>query len=977
MKKMVKIGIQICFLLVLVLRFLPLWNILHAQDLPPTSSGVDVVVCQSGCIEQLGSGGYYPGKEKCVSTYEEYKKDTFNNHLWVYDQEVFNQGKADERARQFLYWVLTHPSIDDHPTLKNIWSFTRNIAYFFILLISVVMGIGIIIAQRQNFSTKIEISPLVVKLLVGLLYITFSGAIVITIIQFSEILMKFFIETLGGKDLFNIYFTGVSEEKNYIEWIGCRDLNIHVQEAANAEMFLLKVTNITYYIMGIMLLLRKILLWFLLFVSPFLALLMPFIFIRNTGWIWIGVFFQWVFYGPLFALFLGGLARIWKNGIPFPFNFSRVNQVIGYIYPTGINIGYGGPAQVWNDSTKPVYTNNGNYVDTFAEYIITLIMLWAVTFFPWWLLRIFRDYCCDGIYAMKNILLSMYDQMRGGPSPSGPGPVPTPSTTNTGSAMNIPKEIETPVHIKLETIEEIKKTQTEQITRSLNLSASKLTDIARFETNKQTQENVVRNINMLSNPMKAETPTERQKYMNIRTELYSRSVKEDKIATQILSATSTSRVEQLQKREEFLSTKTELKPVTHVISVKVQMPTQKVSSISSQMLRSVTNNTSIINAVSQTTHMPQQQVQTIVTSFIQHIQEAPTKIVESITKETGIEKEKVKQVVTNVATVLKMGTQVKDASTVQNISQTTNIPIQQVRTILSSYTQHVHDTPANKVDTITKETGIEKEKVMQVVTHTDTILKTNRDLFKEVAQKENIKETEVEKVIHSQMEIVAEPEKHVEQSISIPSTVSIEDYEEVKKMWTQQYEKGEVPVNENITTREQWVDQDTVFITNTLNKLLSPDDKIRNNGLDDLGYILPIFMINNLKGEELMVYLKAKLEAAKAVTEQIAKEKELTEQIKAKVGAEEEFVEVERPTEAKTAKTMPLQEELEIDAEKTPSQPQTPIPPRENKKPEAVPSPEDKKEEEVKKDDTNVEEPGEKPEETLQPPVENKEEKIG
>lgn len=960
---MAKIGIQICFLLVLVLRFLPLWNISHAQDLPPTSSGVDVVVCQSGCIEQLGSGGYYPGDEKCVSTYEEYKKDTFNNHLWVYDQEVFNQGKADERARQFLYWVLTHPSIDDHPTLKNVWSFTRNIAYFFILLISVVMGIGIIIAQRQNFSTKIEVSPLVVKLLVGLLYITFSGAIVITIIQFSEILMKFFIETLGGKDLFNIYFTGVSEEKNYIEWIGCRDLNIHVQEAANAEMFLLKVTNITYYVMGIMLLLRKILLWFLLFVSPFLALLMPFIFIRNTGWIWIGVFFQWVFYGPLFALFLGGLARIWKNGIPFPFNFSRVNQVIGYIYPTGINIGYGGPAQVWNDSTKPVYTNNGNYVDTFAEYIITLIMLWAVTFFPWWLLRIFRDYCCDGIYAMKNILLSMYDQMRGGPSPSGPGPVPTPSTTNTGSAMNIPKEIETPVRIKLETIEEIKKTQTEQITRSLNLSASKLTDIARFETNKQTQENVVRNINMLSNPMKAETPTERQKYMNIRTELFNRSVKEDKIATQILSATSTSRVEQLQKREEFLSTKTELKPVTRVISVKVQMPTQKVSSISSQMLRSVTNNTSIIQAVSQTTHMPQQQVQTIVTSFIQHIQEAPTKIVESITKETGIEKEKVREVVTNVATVLKMGTQVKDASTVQNISRTTNIPIQQVRTILSSYTQHVHDTPANKVDAITKETGIEKEKVMQVVTHTDTILKTNRDLFKEVAQKENIKETEVEKVIHSQMEIVAEPEKHVEQSISIPSTVSIEDYEEVKKMWTQQYEKGEVPVNENITTREQWVDQDTVFITNTLNKLLSPDDKIRNNGLDDLGYILPIFMINNLKGEELMVYLKAKLEAAKAVTEQIAKEKELTEQIKAKVGAEEEFVEVERPTEVQAAKTMPLQEELEIDAEKkkadaekTPSQPQTPIPPRENKKPEAVPSPED----------TNN---------LPQPPLENKEEK--
>ena len=53
--------------------------------------------------------------------------------------------------------------------------------------------------------------------------------------------------------------------------------------------------------------------------------------------------------------------------------------------------------------------NTSNYVDTFAEYIISLIMLWTVLILPWWLLLIFRDYCCDGIYSMKNILLSMYD----------------------------------------------------------------------------------------------------------------------------------------------------------------------------------------------------------------------------------------------------------------------------------------------------------------------------------------------------------------------------------------------------------------------------------------------------------------------------------------------------------------------------------------------------------------------------------------
>ena len=113
-------------------------------------------------------------------------------------------------------------------------------------------------------------------------------------------------------------------------------------------------------------------------------------------------------------------------------------------------------------------------------------MLWTVTILPWWLLRIFRDYCCDGIAAMKNILMSMYDQARGNP-PQSPNPIPI--FSNLGAKLQVPREIKIPVSIKLETIEEIKKTKTENISQSLNLSVNKLTDIARVETNKQTSRN--------------------------------------------------------------------------------------------------------------------------------------------------------------------------------------------------------------------------------------------------------------------------------------------------------------------------------------------------------------------------------------------------------------------------------------------------------------------------------------------------------
>lgn len=766
---------------------------------------LDPTTCNLGsCPTDLQ--GKYPSGEKCVGDFETFKKNPMINHYWVNDPEITSQGKADERARQFIYWVVSRNAIDDHPILKTIWNSTRNIAYFFTLLIAALLGLAIILAKRTNFNLKIGVWPAIWKIALSLLYITFSASLVLLMIQLSEILMKFFAENLGGKDLFNIYFTSAaSPEKNYLDFVGCRDLNFKVQESMKAELFILKLTNITYYVMGSMLLLRKILLWFLLFVSPFLAIFFSFAFIKNIGWIWIGVFFQWLFYGPLFSLFLGALAMIWKAGIPFSFDFSRAGRSSGYIYPTAINILYGGPAQ------KLATFNNGNYIDTFMEYVITLIMLWAVIFFPWWLLRIFRDYCCDGIAAMKNILISMYDQMRGGQPPTPQNPIPF--LSNIGTSLKIPKQVTIPIQVKLETMEQIKKTKTEQISQSLNLSVSRLTDVARLETNKQSRETVKRNLEYLSNPIKAQTPTERQKYMNIKTELYNRAIKEDRIAKQILTATSTSKIEQLQKRKEILQ----------------NIPQPRISSISSSI-------TSAVNTA--------------------------------------------------------INTVASNATAITNIAQITQTSSQQVQNVLSTFkNQAVTSSPDKITQEVAKQTGVTKEKVAD-------ILKATADQTKE------------NKIAAKQMIQVAEPEKHIEETVAVPPP-SIEDYEEVKKMWKEQYEKGEVPVTENITSRSQWVEQDIVFITNTLNKLLSSDEKLKSEGLDDLSYVLPIFLINNLKGEELIVYLKAKVEAAKTVRENMEKEKEITEKLKAK--SEEQLVDVERPKEEEAKKTMEMKKELKED----------------------------------------------------------------
>lgn len=765
------------------------------------------------------------GKESCVNTYADFQTNPLTKHFWVKDEVVTMQGKANDRARQFIFWVMSHSSIDNHPVLIRVWTAARNLSYFFVIVTAALLGLGIIISQRTSFDTGVKVWPSVMKILTSILYISFSATIVITIIQLSDMVMKFFIENLGGKDLFNIYFSGTSQENNYVSFEGCRDLNLLVQEAAKTEIFLLKLTNISYYFMGGMMILRKVILWFLLFISPFLAILFSFAILKNVGWVWVGVFFQWVFYGPLLALFLGALATIWKGGIPYIFDFSRTNSAAGYIYPTAVNILYGGPAQ------KLAATNSGNYIDTFVEYIITLIMLWAVTIFPWWLLRNFRDYCCDGINAIKNLLLSNFGP---GHTPGSPAPILTPANlaSNIGATLKIPKEVETTVKTRIETIEEIKKAKTEEIVRALDIQASKLSDVARIETNKETAQG----INYLKNPTQAMTTSERQKFMNIRVELSNRAVKADPLAGRIVSSVFAPPLEQVKNRTTIINTLPKMVPVTQVVSVKVKLPTHKVQSVSSSVANYIFGNTALIS---------------------------------DLAKKTGVEVDKTQQVIT-------------------------------------MFNNSINKPPSTIVTKIAAEAKIDKTKVVEIIKEYSNTVKTDAKLVEAVAAEQKIKPQEVRQVVAAQAPVVSEPEKNIEQTIVIPQTVSIDEYEQVKKMWVEQYEKGEVPITENIKTRDDWVEKDIVIITNTLNKLMSENPELKHEGLDEIGFILPIFMVNNLNGEQLVTYLKAKIEAAKTVKELFDKEKEVT----AKLKSESEKVEVALPKKKAAEKTMEMKAEL-------------------------------------------------------------------
>lgn len=717
--------------LLLLFSLLPLQSI-FAQDvniygLPPVTS--PPIFC--GKVESLSCPTemmtiYNQLGQECATSYADFYANPTTKHYWVEDPDITAQGKADERARQFLYWVITTNAVDNAPVLSSIWRYTSMIALVGVVLVAAIFGIGYIVSQRTNFDFKIRIWPTVIKVATMLLYVAFSSAIVFILIQFSEITMKFSYENLGGKELFNIYFTNPADtnligatEDSYKGFVGCRDLNLRVQEGIDTQIFMLKMTNVSYYVMGVMLLLRKILLWFLLFVSPFLALLMPFILIRNTGWIWIGVFFQWLFYGPLLTLFLGGMAQIWKAGIPFQFDFSRAaNNINGYVYPTGINIVYGGPGQNSVAGRTIGAMNNGSYVDTFAEYVITLIMLWAVTFFPWWLLRIFRDYCCDGIYAMKNILLAMYDNQR---NPPGKGPSPSAPPARPGMKLQEDIPTKTDIRVALGSMDQIRKSMTQDLTKNLSLSATRITDIARVETNKQLQSTVNQNLTYLANPVKATRPAERQQYMNLRSELFARAIKNDAMAQTILQSTSTSATEKTRIRQEILKSIPQLISITQITTTETHVPQEQVTKITNSYVKSIANNTQAVQAISQATSTPTQKVQNILNTYNSYSNQSASKIVTNIAKETNTTNNTVKEVLREAGRMSSQARIVNTMATVQKLDRT------QISKVLTSIRSSV-TREESTLQTISGGSSVPPPQVQQIVTN----------VFNEAAENEEI-----------------------------------------------------------------------------------------------------------------------------------------------------------------------------------------------------------------------------------------------
>jgi hypothetical protein len=104
-------------------------------------------------------------------------------------------------------------------------------------------------------------------------------------------------------------------------------------------------------------------------------------------------------------------------------------------------------------------------------------------------------------------------------------------------------------------------------------------------------------------------------------------------------------------------------------------------------------------------------------------------------------------------------------------------------------------------------------------------------------------------------------------------TVSFDDYEAVKDLWLENYQKIDIP-SDKYSDRKSWIEDDGKTISQAITLLSSPDPMRVKEGLSSVSAILPFLLIGGFSQTEVIAYLKAKLAAGKAALQELAQTEE-------------------------------------------------------------------------------------------------------
>lgn len=844
--------------------------------------------------------------------------------LWVADPEVTFIGKNAARSGNLLDWTLRnynwvcvkqaqtnalnqYQCDDTDNPLARFWLLIVSFIVVPLLFVVILATAIVIIITRGKSLTIMKFIPRFIAVIV---LIVFSYSLLQFLYQFTDVIQGFFLRSdsakicppncISQKDLLYVGW-------KYEDFVGLRLLHDYYAESAFMSLLLTKLTALTYFVMVGILLMRKIILWFFIIVSPIFPLLLLYYPVRNTGKIWIGEFFRWLLYAPLFAMFLNGLVYMWRQQIPLLFIPPQGAAAIGdksqIIYPTAVNILLGGPKQFVTPD------NSVNLTETFALYVVALIMLWVVILLPWILLQIFLDYASNfspGESAVMKTLVNLAGNKKGAPPGGGGAAIQPPA----GGAIAIPftKKFQLPKSLSpagaakeiASSMKEVSKEASKEATTTnfqtatfgqttfapatqLNaqvlsvaqVSLPTMRDIARYDTaqysrdtSKQSEVNLAKEtLEKIANPVAVTNTVEREKFTEIREKLTQESQQGNILATSILNAANSSVQQSSSNNITTSQLQSILTQIANPVNAAISSSTSSTASATSTTSKSESA-TSVVNRekMSQLHDMLQHESKENNNSLAQSLMSVSEK-----TSSSEIEK---------LRDTLVQATAQGDRMASNVMSQISSINKQ------SQQTQQVKQVLQQVNNPASVSNPVNREKLSKLQDSLQKASKEGNDMATAVLKvNDKTSAADVEKIQEKINKARAKGEPLATELGNLTSakvaapvvnrvqTVSKEDYDAVRNMWKENYSNLEVPQGMS-GNRAEWIKDDIGKIDKIVGLLSSTDQEKVKEGMDEVGGLMPFLLMGGFSQTEIVAYLKAKQDAAKDVVASIASEEE-------------------------------------------------------------------------------------------------------
>ncbi len=337
-----------------------------------------------------------------------------------YDQLVTFVGRFAARIQSLLNWSLaiTQESFAN-PTIERVFSRVLNIVngFFIVVLLAIAFMWNLSIVIPKKYLRKIVIIFFFAAILVNfalpvnrlLINITNSvqNSFLVKDVRTEEGIRK---QRITSQDLLMIYgveygdFVGESkadyldkrypddsippsfpqgEKLNEFGELQDRFVNRN-KEPIYFNIALVALGSIGQLLIALLIILRIIILWFLLILSPFLFLLFTLNFLKQFFRYWIWFYFRWLFIGPILAMCLYIIVNIWSlTGVPIE---STAPLPGGLSFDNATNLYLAAPG---------VFSGFLNTPREVMKYLAALLMLYLSVLLPFWLTRrIGGGECC-------------------------------------------------------------------------------------------------------------------------------------------------------------------------------------------------------------------------------------------------------------------------------------------------------------------------------------------------------------------------------------------------------------------------------------------------------------------------------------------------------------------------------------------------------------------------------------------------------